>query len=144
MAALLTHYCKLAGMAKGWAVKALPGWSDDAHRDLLARHGARQVDGRTSATTMSALQLRALLEDYGRRGWPGPASKAKPVPPRIAHIVRLWSRLGQAGKLEQSTRPALLAWCGRQLNAQVADLDSLSSAQCQSITEALKAWLARE
>lgn len=144
MAALLTHYCKLAGMAKGWAVKALPGWSDDAHRDLLARHGARQVDGRTSATTMSAPQLRALLEDYGRRGWPGPASKAKPVPPRIAHIVRLWSRLGQAGKLEQSTRPALLAWCGRQLNAQVADLDSLSSAQCQSITEALKAWLARE
>lgn len=147
MAALLTHYCKLAGMAKAWAVKALPGWSDEAHRDLLARHGAKQVDGRTSATTMTAPQLRVLLEDYGRRGWPGPTSRwhqAKPVPPRIAHIVRLWSRLGQAGKLEQSTRPALLAWCARQLAAPVADLDSLTTAQCQSITEALKAWLVRE
>lgn len=147
MAALLTHYRKLAGMAKGWAVKALPGWSDEAHRDLLARHGAQQVDGRTSASTMSAPQLRALLEDYGRRGWPGPTSQArqaKPVPPHIAHIVRLWSRLGQAGKLEHDTRPALLAWCGRQLGTTVADLDSLSATQCQRITEALKAWLARE
>jgi len=143
MAVLLTHYCKLAGMAKGWATKALPGWSDEAHRDLLARHGAGQVDGRTSATTMTVPQLRALLEDYGRRGWPGPTAQARTVPPHIAHIVRLWSRLEQAGKLEQSTRPALLAWCSRQLGVSVADLDSLSRAQCRTITESLKAWLGR-
>ncbi len=143
MSALLTHYRKLAGMAKSWAIKALPGWSDEAHRDLLARHGAKQVDGRTSASTMSAPQLRALLEDYDRRGWAGPARQSKPVPPHIAHMVRLWSRLGQAGKLEQDTRAALLAWCSRQTGSAVTDLDSLTTAQCQSLTEALKAWLAR-
>jgi len=146
MAALLTHYRKLAGMAKSWACKQLPGFSDDAHRDLLARYGATQVGGRASSRTMTAAQLRALLEDYGRRGWPGPANagKARPVPPHIAHIVRLWAKLGQAGKLAQPTRAALLAFCARQTGAPVPDLDSLSAAQASSVIEALKAWLARE
>ncbi len=144
MATLLNHYCKLAGMAKSWALKSLAGWSDETHRDLLSRHGAGQIDGRTSALTMSTPQLRALLEDYGQRGWPGPANKqVRSVPPHIAHMVRLWSRLGQAGKLEQDTRAALLTWCSRQTGMAVTDLDSLTTAQCQSLTEALKAWLAR-
>ena len=118
MSDLLTHHRQLVGIAKGWALKNLPGWSDETHRDLLARHGATMVDGRVSASTMTVPQLGAALDDYQRRGWPrtkkvfgqGKAA-AKPVPPRIAHLVRLWGKLGQAGKVAKATRPALLAFC---------------------------------
>ncbi|MDR2014747.1 MAG: regulatory protein GemA [Azoarcus sp.] len=167
MADLLKHQRQLLGIAKGWAFKNLPGWTDDCHRDLLARHGAthvwevpnsfggrvaahpvQAVKGRVSASTMSSSQIAAALSDYEARGWPRQrnhkaAGQSKPVPPRIAHIVRLWGRLGQAGKVGHATRPALLAFCARQTGHDMKDLDSLSTAECSAITEALKSWLAR-
>ncbi len=150
MSDLLTHHRQLVGIAKGWALKNLPGWCDETHRDLLARHGATMVDGRVSASTMTVPQLGAALDDYQRRGWPRTKkvfgqgkAVAKPVPPRIAHLVRLWGKLGQAGKVAKATRPALLSFCARQVGREVPDLDSLDVAECQSITEALKGWLGR-
>lgn len=151
MSDLRTHHLQLVGIAKGWAMKNLPGWSDDAHRDLLARHGATMVEGRVSASTMTVPQLGAVLDDYQHRGWPrskrvfsnGKAGASKPVPPRIAYMVGLWGKLGQAGKVENTTRAALLAFCARQVGHDVANLDSLSVAECQSVTEALKGWLTR-
>lgn len=150
MSDLLTHHRQLVGIAKGWALKNLPGWCDETHRDLLSRHGATMVDGRVSASTLTVPQLGAVLDDYQRRGWPRTKkvfgqskAAAKPVPPRIAHLVRLWGKLGQAGKVAKATRPALLAFCARQVGREVPDLDSLSLAESQSITEALKGWLGR-
>lgn len=150
MSDLLTHHRQLVGIAKGWALKNLPGWCDETHRDLLARHGATMVDGRVSASTLTVPQLGAVLDDYQRRGWPRTKkvfgqgkTAAKTVPPRIAHLVRLWGKLGQAGKVAKATRPALLAFCARQVGREVPDLDSLSLTECQSITEALKGWLGR-
>ncbi len=150
MSDLLTHHRQLVGIAKGWAAKNLPGWCDETHRDLLTRHGATPVDGRVSASTLTVPQLVAVLDDYQRRGWPrskkvfgAGLAQPKPVPTRIAHLVRLWGKLGQAGKVAKATRPALLAFCARQVSREVPDLDSLSVAECQSITEALKGWLRR-
>jgi hypothetical protein len=150
MNALLTHQRQLLGIAKSWALKNLPGWCDECHRDLLARHGATVKDGRVSALTMKSGQIAAVLKDYEARGWPSRNQKsgirdqkAVSVPPRIAHMVRLWGRLGQAGKVERATRPALLAFCARQTRHEVPDLDSLSVAECTAITEALKSWLNR-
>jgi hypothetical protein len=150
MSDLLKHYRQLVGIAKGWAAKSLPGWCDETHRDLLARHGATLVGGRVSASTLKVPQLGAVLADYEHRGWPRskqvfgkgkPAAKA--VPPRIAHLVRLWGKLGAAGKVANASRPALLAFCARQVGRAVLDLDSLEVAECQAITEALKGWLGR-
>lgn len=146
----MRHYRQLVGIAKGWAAKNLPGWCDETHRDLLLRHGASMVDGRISASTLSVPQLGAVLDDYERRGWPrtkqvfkGGQGKTCAVPARIAHLVRLWGKLGQAGKAAQATRPALLAFCARQVGRAVPDLDSLSKPECQRVTEALKGWLGR-
>ena len=152
MSDLLKHYRQLVGIAKGWAVKNLAGWSEETHRDLLTRHGATMVDGRVSASTLNVPQLGAVLDDYERRGWPrtkkvfmsNGQAKAKPVPARIAHLVRLWGKLGQAGKVAKATRPALLAFCARQAGHGVKDLDSLTIEECQAITEALKGWLGRQ
>ncbi|MCL2162344.1 MAG: regulatory protein GemA [Betaproteobacteria bacterium] len=166
---LLKHQRQLLGIAKGWALKSLPGWTDECHRDLIARHGAKRIKGvltgkdtyvpgsfcgrpvvelHISSLTMSPAQIAAALSDYEARGWPRQRNyrvggQTKPVPPRIKRIVLLWGRLGTAGKLKRVTRPALLAFCARQTRRDVRDLDSLSSAECTAITEALKSWLAR-
>jgi hypothetical protein len=58
-------------------------------------------------------------------------------------MVRLWARLGQAGKVQAATRPALLAWIARQVGRTVPNLDALNAAEAQNVTEALKAWAAR-
>lgn len=156
MSDLVKHHRQLVGIAKGWAIANLPGWSEECHRDLLRRWGATAVEGRISATTLGEKKLLAVLDDYERRGWPrnrqvfagrgkkaGGGAAARKVPPAIAHLVRLWGKLGMAGKIANCSRPALLAWCGRQTGREVPDLDSLETAELQRLTEALKGWLGR-
>ena len=144
---------QLLALAKTWACQCLPGWSDDAHRDLIARHGAVALPicpSRVTATSMNAMQLEAALNDYEARGWERQhrvfktaAGTTKTVPPHIAHMVRLWARLGQAGKVQDASRHALLVWAERQTGQRVPNLDVLSTPQAQQLTEALKAWAAR-
>ena len=155
MSDLIKHYRQLVGIAKSWAEKNLPGWDDDMHRELLARHGAESVNGRVSAGTLNVPQLSAVLDDYAARGWPrrktyqpstaphSPSSRPKVVSPQIGMIVKLWGKLGQAGKVTNASRPALLAFCARQTAKTVPDLDSLTNEERQAIIEALKAWMAR-
>jgi len=169
MASLLSRQRQLLGIAKGWALKNLPGWTDECHRDLIARHGAKRIRGvltgkdtyvpgrlgshpvvdlHISSLTMSPAQIAAALSDYEARGWPRQRNhkaggQTNPVPPRIKRIVLLWGQLGTAGKLKRVTRPALLAFCARQTRRDVHDLDSLSSAECTAIIEAMKSWLNR-
>lgn len=152
MADLLAHYRQLVGIAKGWAVKHLPGWCDDCHRDLLKKHGAAAIEGRYSAGSMTLPQLAAVLSDYEGRGWPrqrkyappvGQSVKPQAIPKDIRLMVQLWGRLGQSGKIDHATRPALLKFCARQTAQNVPNLDALSVDQRQAIIEALKAMLRR-
>lgn len=149
MTGLAKHLLQLVGIAKGWALKNLPGWSDDSHRDLLALHGARRQGDKMSALTMTVPQLSSVLDDYARRGWPREkkvfkaGADRKATPPDIAHIVRLWGKLGDSGRVDNASRPALLAWCGRQTGHTVPDLDSLTTEERQKLIEALKGWQQR-
>lgn len=152
MTDLIRHKRQLLGMAKSWACQHLPGWSDDAHRDLIARHGAvalPHAPNRITATSMNAMQLEAALGDYERRGWERQrrvfkaGGTTRTVPPHIAHIVRLWARLGQAGKVQDASRHALLVWVERQVGRSVPNLDALSTEEGQRVIEALKAWSVR-
>lgn len=150
MSDLVKHYRQLLAIAKHWAMHNLTGWCDDTHRDLIARHGAVQIEGRVTASSMNMPQLAAALEDYERRGWPRKrqyrgADKAAPkaVPPRISTMVKLWGKLGQAGKVRQPNRASLITFCVKQAKRDIKNLDDLSVQECQRITEALKSWLAR-
>jgi len=152
MTDLIKHYRQLVGIAKGWAEKSLPGWNDDIHRTLLGRHGAIAIDGRISASSLNLAQLGAVLDDYAQRGWPRrqkvfrggkQAAAPKRVSAQIGLMVKLWGRLGDAGKITNATRPPLLTFCARQTAHNVADLDSLTDKECQAIIEALKAMLSR-
>ncbi|MCK9635978.1 MAG: regulatory protein GemA [Methylobacter tundripaludum] len=151
MTDLLKHYRQLVGIAKGWAEKNLLGWNDDIHRKLLEQHGAIAVNGRISASSLNLNQLGAVLDDYEQRGWvrhktfrgDKQMDKPKQVSAQIGLMVKLWGRLGDAGKITKATRPALLSFCARQTAHNVLDLDSLTDKECQAIIEALKAMLSR-
>lgn len=149
MTDLFKHMLQLVGIAKTWAMKNLAGWSDESHRDLLTLAGGKAVDGKVSASTLSVPQFGAVLDSYEGRGWPRQkkvfkdGAKKTATPPDIAHIVRLWGKLGDAGKVESATRPALLAWCVRQVGHAVPNLDSLTPAERQKLIEALKGWQGR-
>ena len=147
MTDLIKHYRQLLGIANTWASKNLTGWCDDLHRNLLANHGAVQIEGRVSASSMNMPQLAAALEDYERRGWPrsrtfnakGKQAPAK-VSPKISQIVKLWGKLDQAGKLKNGSRAGMLAFCGGQVKRDIKKLDDLTTGECQQIIEALKSW----
>lgn len=160
---LPTHYRKLLGIANTWAVKNLPGWDDDAHRDLIKRAGATQVEGRYSAKTMGLPELGKALADYERRGWPRQpffadrkaggksggkgrqTAERREVPPQVKQLLRLWGLLAKAGKVQDGGRLALLAWCGRQLGGEApASFDVIPTAERATLIEGLKAWLKRE
>ncbi|MBD9362917.1 regulatory protein GemA [Methylomonas fluvii] len=150
MTDLVKHYLQQVGIAKRWAEKTLPGWDDDMHRIVLQRHGAIEVEGRVSAKSLNVPQLASVLDDYTARGWtrrktyqPSTSSRPMVVSPQISMIVKLWGKLGHAGRVNNASRQALLAFCARQTAHNVPDLDSLTDAERQAIIEALKAWMAR-
>ena len=146
MSDMTKHYRQLVGIAKSWAMQHLPGWCDEIHRDMLARHGATVKDSRVSASTMTTQQLNAVLDDYVRRGWPRRRGFGKidiHVTPQVRMIVSLWGTLGQAGKVDRATRPAMLAYCSRMLGEPVKNLDDMTNKQRSYIIECLKNWLER-
>lgn len=148
MSILLRQPRQLLGMARGWALTAIPGWTDDSHRDLLQRHGATAVGHRISATTMTLQQLNAALADYEARGWvrsrtwrSGTVKQAVPAP--VKKLVRMWFVLAEAGQVASSSRTALLAWCARQVKRPVTSLDALSAGEQHALIEQLKRWADR-
>jgi len=150
MTDLSKHYRQLLGIAKNWAERNLAGWCDELHRDLLARHGAIEVEGRITASSMNMPQLAAALDDYERRGWPRSrtySAKGKQAPakvtPQISQIVKLWGNLDKAGKLKNPSRAGMLGFCGHHVKREITKLDDLTTGECQSIIEALKAWSRR-
>ncbi len=160
MADLVVHYRRLLGMAKGWAVQHLPGYSEDSHRDLLQRYGATAVADkrgapRISATTMSAAQMQAALNDYERRGWPrqrsdaasqqAPTAQRKVLDSKVRMIFALWGKLGSAGQLRNSSRSTLVSWAAKQLGHTLpSDLAKLTDVEKSKLIEQLKIWSNRK
>ncbi|MCC7413345.1 MAG: regulatory protein GemA [Gammaproteobacteria bacterium] len=121
------------------------GLDEDSYRAILAAYGAREVDGRPSATTMSVSQLEQALEHQKHLGFrprrrPGRADDWRQ--PRIDKIARLWSLLRDAGVLRDGSQRARDRFCARQTGT--ARLDWASSAQLNQVIEALKSWCDRE
>ena len=54
------------------------GVDEDTHRDILADFGARQKQGRVSATTMTLAGLQAVLSHYESKGFVNTASQFSP------------------------------------------------------------------
>lgn len=141
------------GIAASWAKQHLPGWTDDSHRDLLARHGATEVEGRVSAKTLSAAGIEAALSDYEQRGWPrrrgnqdGASSTrrvVKPADKQVAMMQAIWLQLGQAGVLERPGKDGLLHFASKVTGKDVMRLEDLGMADRGNLINQLKAWQSR-
>lgn len=118
--------------------------SDDDYRALLARHGATEVDGRPSASTLSISQLEQALESLKRAGFR--PRRGKPHydwrQPRIDKAYALWCALydGQVVRDRQFT--AFERW-SRSLTKS-AKLEWADSHALNAVIEALKSWASRE
>ena len=135
-----TYYHQQIAIAKNWAMRKVAGFDDSHHRDILLEFGATEKDGRLSATTLTDHGCRAVLAHYGRMGF----GRSRPsMNPQQVLILSLWGQLGDAQKVEQASRPALMAWLSRQLGKDIRRLEDITPRECSNIIEQLKAWLER-
>lgn len=121
---------------------------DDAYRALLARHGAKTVDGHVSATTLHFGALVAAVEEMKRKGFRPQAktgSAANVVDwrqARVRKIIALWCALADAGVVHNRSEAAMVKWCARI--TRKARLQWATSPDLNACIEALKDWARRE
>ena len=112
------------------------GWSkDDYHYHL------RQQTGKDSAADLDAAGRAKMLAHLAACGWK-PKSTFKPLD-QAGLIKWLWSKLGEAGGIRDSSDASLLAFVGRTAGMGVSDVKFLPVAQASTVIEALKAMLDR-
>lgn len=118
------------------------GLDDDARRDVMA-----QITGHRSAADCTDAQLRAVLREYGRRGWNAPGGRyPKAARPLARKVHALWGQLRDTGALRDGSRAALRSWCARQLGrgeGVAVDPDMLGDEELTPLAEALKGWVGR-
>ncbi len=122
------------------------GMDEEAYRLFLARHGAKQVKGRYSATTMPIGGLEAALEEMKAKGFK-PTGKSRPRSqdwrrPRIEKITALWCALADAGVVRDRSEAAMVKWCAH--HTKTAQLEWAKSAGLNACIEGLKSWSLRE
>lgn len=121
---------------------------EDAYRALLARHGAKEKDGRASATTMPEHGLLSAVAEMKAKGFrpkPGRGSAANAARSKrglIAKITALWCTLADAGVVRDRGEVAMVRWCAR--HTSVANLQWAAPADLVKCIESLKRWAQRE
>lgn len=132
--------------AKLQIAKKQLGIDDDAYRVFLTRHGAREKDGRISATTMSPSQLDAALHEMQVKGFrPRPKGGAQVTDWRAARVAKLramWIALAETGVVRDRSDVGLSRFCARI--TKVARLEWLNSRQLSDCVTALRTWAGRE
>ncbi|WP_181183793.1 gp16 family protein [Prosthecodimorpha hirschii] len=115
------------------------GLVDENYRAILVR-----LTGKDSSRDCSAADLDRLLGEFKRLGW-APKAKAKPNAasdrPYVRKIYALWNEAGRCGAVENASRDALRAFTARQTGKAAPEF--LTPAQANSVSEALKAMIAR-
>jgi phage gp16-like protein len=100
-----------------------------------------------SSSQMTPLERRALLEEFGAKGFrPAPArdARAKRAPasdPVSRKIRACWLDLKNAGALDDASESALVAFCRRMTGKDA--LQFLSVNDANRVIESLKQWHAR-
>lgn len=121
-------------------VHAAKSWlklDDDTYRAAVARFAA----GKTSSKDCSVAELQALMDHFHASGFPRPGGKTfKPLSARQKKMYALWCALADAGRVQERSMRALLAWIEGQTENRVKRLDWLTPAQELTLIESLKKW----
>jgi phage gp16-like protein len=120
------------------------GLDEDTRRDVIER----VTGGLRSAGACNQAQLHAVLAEFRRLGWKGPAARPKaaggrtPATSSFARKARaMWISLHQLGVVRDPSERALEAFGARQL--RVDRLQWADESQAHRLIEALKAMATR-
>lgn len=113
--------------------------ADDDYRAILDR-----VIGRSSSKGATDRELEAVLAEFHRLGWMPKAGKGggnSYAKPHVRKIYALWKEAGKIGAVSSATKAALRSFVERQTGRAAPEF--CSPADANSVTEALKAMIAR-
>lgn len=116
--------------------------ADEDYRELLHRHGAKQKDGKYSATTMSVAGLIQAVGEMKQKGFKPQAGGSDWRRPRIEKITALWMALFDAGVVKKSDQISMVKWCSRI--TRKTRLEWATSYELNACIEGLKDWAHRE
>jgi phage gp16-like protein len=125
-------------LAKVHIAKKELALSDESYRDILAR-----MTGCQSSRDCTERQLEQLLDEFRRLGWKPKAGKGGSGfdKPHVRMIYALWKEAGKIGAVSSATKAALRSFVERQSGRAAPEF--CSPADANSVTEALKAMIAR-
>jgi phage gp16-like protein len=155
-----------AALAKLHIAKKDLGMSDDAYRQLLARHGATVES--PSARDMNIAQIDSVLKEMIGKGWKpkrtgrangSPVPKGKKYSPKTRHKTKMettkadalravWVGMARAGYLRDGSDNALLAWVRKQAACAGKPIDAIEwldqdDALVTTLLHRLKGWRKR-
>lgn len=135
---------KLLAVANRELGKLRPGWCEDDYRLVLQQCGAKQNNGRFSASTMTDRQMEEALRQFKVLGF-----KTKRVggtgtwrTARINKLNAMWCALADAGVVRDRSSHAMEVFCRRQING-LTRLQWATSDQLNQAVEMLKGWCVR-
>lgn len=154
-----------AALAKLHIAKKEMAMSDDAYRQVLARHGAPAPDH--SARDMQIAQIDAVLKELLGKGWKptqtgrtsGAVPAGKKYSPKTRHKTSLqttkadalravWVGMAKAGYLRDGSDNALLSWVRKQSACAGKPIDAIEwinqdDTLANTLLHRLKGWRKR-
>jgi phage gp16-like protein len=104
----------------------------DDYMSMLVR-----VTGKHSSTLLTESEINAVLTEFKRLGY-NPVNKREKY---IKKISYLWLQLGEAGKLKNPSKAAMVIYCKRTCKGSIY---KATITELNIIIESLKAWCTRE
>lgn len=118
------------------------GMDDADYRELLRRNGAKEKNGKYSATTMAVGELMQAVAEMRQKGFKPKKGNTTWRDPRIKKITAIWIALADAGVVRDRSEAAMIKWCSRITNK--ARLEWAGSNELNACVEGLKEWARRE
>lgn len=114
--------------------------TDESYRDLIER-----LTSHRSAGDCTDVQLHAVLAEFQRLGWKGPAGKGAGAGHKVSrkpHVRKVWAIWGDLRPLlDNAGDDTLRGFVKRQTG--IADPEWLNPAQATAVIHGLNGWLAR-
>lgn len=117
-------------LAQVHVAKKFLALEDESYRSLLYR-----VTGQNSAADLTESQLRDVIAEFRRLGWPGVQQYPVARTPEVRKIFAIWKSLSAVLECRGS-RAGLRAFVEKQTG--VSDPNFLNGTQARQIVEALK------
>lgn len=137
------HFYKKLGAASTWCKKNLDAFDEDTYRALLREHGAKEIQGRISAKSMSSEQMQAAYDHMKKLGYPARSFNSFTAwrENRIKKMYAIWCALHEAEHVKNKNMNAMSSFLEQRL--RIKRLAWADSNQINKGVEIMKKWALR-